>query len=181
MNIPEILQQPLAQNLAYRIVERLDGFSEVVEEPATRRIRITGRLALGDEEFHTKSKARCIFDVGPRWVEDIPHVACLEPWITRRPPEWHIGKDGSLCFEFSLHWRHELSGMVEQFTYGLTAEYAAAWLLNSTRSLLRRHLLAYRQGLTNWPQAWNYWPHGSEAAKRQLKHLLQKDQYASQV
>jgi hypothetical protein len=168
VQFPEVIEWPLTQNLAYRIVERLDGFSKLIEDRNRKEIRVTGYLPLADEEFATKKKALCVFDVNAQWVCKIPEVMCLEPWVTRKLPEWHADEYGRLCFEFNLNWERKLPVMVEHYTLGLTADYATKWLLNSTRSLLNRHLFAFRNGINAWPKCWDYWAHGMVDAERQL-------------
>ena len=158
----------VTQNLAYRIAERLVGFSRIVDDKINCVIQVIGQLPLGDQEFSTGKKARCAFKVDSQWVQKTPEVICLEPWIIRGLADWHIDENGRLCYEFDLNWEQELSAMVEQYTLGLTADYATQWLLNSTRSLLRRHLFASRNGITTWPKSWDFWPHERTAAEQQL-------------
>jgi len=168
VNVPKYIEWPLAQNFACRIVERLDGFSKVIEDRTKCQIQVGGRLPLADQQFFTKNSARCVLEISSRWAWEIPEVACVEPWLTRKMPEWHADENGRLCFEFKLKWEKELPAMVEQYGFGLIADYAATWLLNSTRSLLNRHLFAFRNGIKSWPKAWDYWPHGTIESARQL-------------
>lgn len=168
MNIPEYFEWSVTQNLAYRVVEKLDGFAKVIEDKNARRIEISGDLPLAGEEFSTQKQAECIFRIDSQWLSRIPEVVCLEPWVTRKIPEWHVYDDGRLCFEFNLKWEQELPAMVDQYTFGLTASYAAQWLTNSCRWLLNRHLFASRNGIRTWPKSWDYWAHDVIVAKRQL-------------
>lgn len=165
---PDLVEWMVAKNLAFRIVEKLDGFSKVTEDRKEDRIHIVGHLPLADESRSTRKRARCDFVISSQWVRKIPTVVCHEPWLTRKLPEWHADADGKLCYEFDLRWERELSLMVEQFTLGLTADYASKWLLNSTRSLLNRHLFASRHNIANWPARWDFWAHGTADAERQL-------------
>jgi hypothetical protein len=171
VKILEFLEWPLARNLAYRIVERLAGFPVVSEEKNRKLILVKGFLPLASEAIFTRKKALCTFEVSPDWVVRAPTVICHERWLIRKLPEWHANIDGAICFEFSLNWEQELLMMVDRHTHGPAAEYAAAWLVNSTRSLLNRHLFASRNGLTAWPKAWDFWPHGFEKAQQQLLEL----------
>ena len=172
VNTCDIPDWPIVQNFAYRIVEKLDGCSKVVEGANPGRISITGVLPLHTEAFGTTAMARCMFNILPDWMIKIPEVTCFEPWLTRKPPEWHVDRDGRLCLEFDAHWEQELTEIIDLYTAGLAADYAVSWLLNSTRSLLDRHLFAFRNGITSWPGAWTFWAHGAEAAKHQLRTLL---------
>jgi hypothetical protein len=171
VNIPDILQWPVAQNLGYRIVTALDGYPEVIEEIAARKLKITGSLPLQTQDFATKTKARCTFHVCWRWITEIPVVTCNEGWLIRKPPDWHVGYDGRLCFEFGERWTQDLTSIADELTLGLTADYACAWLLNSVRSLLQRHLFASREKIVDWPAAWDGWAHGECAARKQLMKL----------
>lgn len=168
MDIPDYLRWPLAQNFGYRILERLSACSKVLEDRAAGTIEITGRIPLASAEFATKKEALCVFRIDHQWAFKIPHVICLEPWITIKPPEWHIYADRRLCFEFDLNWQREMPLMVEQYTFGLAAEYGVTWMVNSSRSLLNRHLFAFRNGITVWPKSWDYWAHSVSEAKQQL-------------
>jgi hypothetical protein len=173
MDIPEYFRWPLTQNLAYRIVEALVPFPKICEDKTHNRIEIMGRLGLKSEDFDTAKTANCIFQINYDWLYKIPVVACTESWLTRKPPDWHVSKDGQLCFEFNMRWEGKLSAMEAEYTSGLTAEYAAKWLLNSTRSLLQRHLFAFRNGITIWPKVWNYWAHGQGEAEQEYCSLVQ--------
>ena len=161
----------LARNLAYRIVCGLNHHPKLVEDRELQLITITGALPLAEEGFSTRATARCIFKLNSSWPSTIPEVTCLEPWLRRKSPEWHAGHNGVLCYEFSLYWARELPIMVEKYTHGLTADWAARWLLHSTRLLLNKHLFAFRNGVTEWPRGWDYWPHDVEAARKQLEKI----------
>lgn len=165
MEVIEYMRWAVAQNLAYRIVTRLrDARRE--ENRADGWIQVTGKLPLASLDFSTAKLAVCSFKVRNYWPEVIPDIVCNEPWL-RRGKEWHINSDGDVCSEFGLKWRDELAVLIEQHTHGLAAEYAAEWLVNSTRSLLQRHLVAHRHGLTKWAAEWDFWAHDWESAKRQ--------------
>jgi hypothetical protein len=167
VNVPECLEWPLVQNLAYRVVEKL-GFATVLEDKNGRRIQITGNLPLASEEYVTNKRAKCTFYIDSHWPWKIPVVFCLESWVRREVPEWHVYEDGRLCFELDLNWERELPAIVKEYTFGLGASYAAQWLISSSRSLLSRHLFAFRDGITTWPKSWDFWAHTLEDAKEQL-------------
>ena len=69
------------QNLAYRIVEQLDGFATLVERRGAQRIRITGLLPLATESFATRKNAHCSFEIQSDWASKIPEITCREPWL----------------------------------------------------------------------------------------------------
>jgi len=168
MDVPDYLHWPMTQNLAYRLVEKLDAVSQV-EDSGKREIHVKGFLPLANEEFSTKKKALCAFDVDFQWLRRMPRVTCQESWVKQGQPDWHVDKNGGLCFEFTLHWMQELTAMIETYSIGPTADYAVAWLLNSSRSLLNRHLFAFRNGIQQWPRGWTFWPHGVEPATREYE------------
>lgn len=163
----EKLQWPMAQNLAYRIVTKLERVSRT-EDQVAKRIKVAGCLPLASPDYFTKKRAFCVFEVNHEWLWRIPEVTCKESWITKGLADWHIGSDGRLCFEYDERWRQELASMVKCHTFGQTADYAVEWLINSTRSLLNRHLFASRNGLTVWSKQWDFWAHGRKEAGRQL-------------
>lgn len=174
MIVHEWIRWPLAQNLAYRIAERLDKSPAIEEFRSDHMIRVQGLLPLCDEEFQTKKRALCIFSVPFNWIENIPTVSCLESWITK-DRDWHISPKGQLCFELNVKWETELPKLADDYSFGPTADYATEWLLNSTRSLLNRHLFAHRNGIKEWPKPdWDAWAHGKEARETYLKQLWKK-------
>lgn len=160
----------LARNLAYRIIVGLSGQTKTIEEEEKGLITVTGNLPLTAGGVGVRSTARSVFEVSQYWPQTIPQVWCLEPWVRREPPHWHAGKGGLLCVEFGLNWARELTSMVETHTHGSTADFAAEWLLNSTRKVLNMHHFAFRNGITKWPKEWEScsWPHDPKAAKALL-------------
>jgi hypothetical protein len=169
METIEALHWPLAQNLAYRIVTRLEDVTRE-ENPFEKWIKVSGRLPLASIDFSTRKLAACSFKVGHNWLWEMPEIVCSEPWIIRGQADWHINANGEMCSEFDVKWQKHLAELVERYTYGLTAEYATEWLVNSTRSLLQRHLVAYRTGLTEWADDWDFWAHARDVAERQFIH-----------
>ena len=158
----------VARNFAYRIRMNLDNAATMTEYPESGSIEIAGRLALAMDGLASKKTAFCVFTVPEDWLRNIPVVTCKEPWV-RKGDEWHVHVDYSLCFEFAPKWTRDLLVLVERHTHGLTTEYATTWLLNSTRLLLNRHVLAERTGMKMWPKNWDFWPHGFDAAKKELE------------
>lgn len=176
MENPEYLRWPTTQNLAYRIIERLEGFPLVSEHRPNAKISIRGRLNLSHQEYRTKKAALCTFEVDHTWTEIPPRVICHEPWIKRGDPDWHIHYDGELCFELPIRWKRQVTEIVELHTDGTAAEYACNWLLNSARSLLSRHLFASRNAIARWPTAWEYWAHQRPAAEAQYWSMAEQEQ-----
>ena len=175
MRLHESLEWSAALNLAYRVAHNLDAMCKVVEDRNNNEIEITGKLPLSNRDFTTNKRALCIFRINAQWPWQTPDVICCEDWIKKGIPDWHINTDGNLCFEFSKKWMNELPPMVDEYSLGLTSEYASTWLVNSSRSLLNRHLFAFRNGIKDWPKAWDFWAHDKEMALRQFmesqKHL----------
>lgn len=161
------MQWPMAQNLAYRIVTKLERVSRT-ENKSVKCIQVAGYLPLVSPDYSTKKKAFCEFNVNHEWLWRIPEVSCKESWIRKGVADWHVFSDGRLCFEYDARWRQELSAIAKCYTFGQTADFAVEWLLNSTRSLLNRHLFASRNDLVIWSKQWDFWAHGRGEAERQL-------------
>jgi hypothetical protein len=124
-------------------------------------------------------KAKCQIEVGSNWRTKPPKLRCEEPWI-RRPGgiknlDWHIFGDGSLCYVFPEEWADTIYQAELRHGSAVALQVAQQYLIRNARWLLNCHMVAYRQGLAEWPQAWNHWPHGYKEAlkayERGKKHL----------
>lgn len=115
----------------------------------------------------------CSFEVHEQWHVVQPRVWCYEPWFRRGNIDWHSYQDGSLCWELDDQWRVHLRQAAEELTATDLATHAAEYLLNSTRSLLQRHLTGHQLGLVEWPREWECWAHGN-AGRKQFKATLQR-------
>ena len=175
----EGLQWALTKNFAYRLIDECEGFSKLNSDSQNSGIIITGKLRLGSQEFETKSIAECTFIADDLWAESPPTVICKEPWVTLGKADWHIAEDGTLCWDYDVHWKDCMASITNEVTGGEAAEFGKIWMLRSVRNLLNRHLFARRSGIMEWRKEWDYWNHGrDEAAKEYLKLLRSKKRSA---
>lgn len=161
----------LAQNFGYRLACECAGFSKLNLSQENREIVIIGKLPLGSEEFDTKSTAECTFVVNDQWIESPPIAICKEPWVTLGKEDWHISKDGVLCWDYDVYWKDMMTSEIKQGTHGEGAYFGTRWMLRSVRNLLNRHLFASRTGIKVWRKEWDYWGHGPEAAAVEYSRL----------
>ena len=170
------LEWPAAQNLAFKIYSALLPDSLVRIEEEIGRITIWGTLPLASEAYVTRATARCRFEVTAQWPTLIPLVWCYDSWVRRDPKWiWHASEDGQLCFEYAMRWVDEMQVVLGEVGLLTATDFAATWLLKSTRSLLNRHLFTSRHPLEVWPKVWQDWAHDRVAVNAQYrKYLLQQ-------
>lgn len=121
--------------------------------------RVTGALNLSHDDIVTTVSAKCCFRFVPNWSECIPSVKTDVSWLRRGDPNWHLFRDGSLCFVYGPQWRDELREAISETDIGIAAEFAVTWCVRSTRWLLYRHHFAFEHSITQWPKDWPSWPH----------------------
>ena len=174
MTVPECLIWPMVYNLALRLYCELEQPKSIVLDTRGRLVRFNGILPLSHEGIRTRATAACRFVIGPDWLEQLPYVACDEPWVIRGDADWHTYTNGSLCFEFEERWRDELAIVAAADGLGPAAEFARIWCLNSTRCLLWKHLAASRARMKEWPREWDSWSHGPAAHQQYLREKLRQ-------
>lgn len=95
----------------------------------------------------------------PNWVERPPTAFCFADFI-RHETDWHVQVDGSLCHVLPHEWAWQIDQWWQQ---GIEMEQivdrASAWCWQNVDSLITRHLLGHRIGLTKWPKQWGQWSH----------------------
>ena len=169
-----------AMALANSLRRALAAPARFVIEEARCRIVVEGRLNLSHEEIATRTGALCTFVVPLTWRKLPPQVWCREPW--RKPPlvagaanaEWHVNRDGSLCWELPEHWADGIAGANATGERGSAVRLGTEWCLNSVRWLLYRHLEAFRRGLEHWDPAWPQWAHYG-AGQREYREIRERE------
>jgi hypothetical protein len=164
-------------NLAMRICEKL-GPPKHCQRDFGNEYIVVGKVPLSHGAIKTKAKAKCRFHISPDWTKKMPLVVCEEAW--RAPgnnSEWHISDRGGLCTELELRWRDEVHSVYRSKGLCPAADFAADWLLNSTATLLGRHLMLFRNIVSRWDDSWEYWAHEKlpgEAEYTKLKRTAAK-------
>lgn len=122
---------------------------------------ISGVLNLSHDEIQTGLLAYCTFVIFHNWWENRPDVYCNDYWV-RKDIEFHIGKDGWICFDVDVRWQKYVTNVLEQEGMRAAALYAAAWCLHHCRWLLFRHHHFYVNDITEWPKDLPAWGHGDD-------------------
>ena len=130
---------------------------------------LVGILPLRSDQCSTRAQAQCRLEVDKSWTVRPPRLWCYSPWLKRDASwAWHASADGELCYECKDRWRDEISAAVSEAGLLGTSDFASAWILNSARALLNKHLFASRhRELTDWPAAWPDWAHDPKRLKIQ--------------
>ena len=145
-------------------------------------VTICGELPLEHDSISTDVSARCRFTLNEKWRGVMPMVECNSPWVKRlvdEPslypgfefgnPDWHINRNGSLCWEYLPHWRDEV--LKTELKEGRTAVllFAVTWMIHSVKWLLYRHHYATLNGIEKWPKDWEFWDHKGNAAEQEYE------------
>lgn len=124
-----------------------------------KREEVEGLLTLQTVPDKAVVGCLCAIEIEDGWCTELPEVRCFENWI-RKDIDWHVYSDGSLCWEIPPRWTHQLYSVGLSNSPKEVCAFAAAYLLNSVRSLLARHHIGWQLGLVRWPQEWRAWSHG---------------------
>lgn len=166
MPLEDIFKQSDLLHLASGITSRLLPNSAWMKvDQQTWTAHCGGLLDLSHDDIRTATKARCIFGIRHDWVNTMPVVCCLEPWVKKGITDWHVYTNGGLCFELALRWKNEVDRAVQEHGIMYGAAFAATWCLNNTRWLLYRHRYAYENNINEWPKEWPCWRHGKDGER----------------
>jgi len=120
--------------------------------------------------------AQCSIIIDLSLFSSPPPVVCHESWL-KLGAEWHASpSDKSLCYVFGLEWKDKLEDIVTTHGYFVAAQVAKEWLLRNVQWLLNKHVLSDQLNLTEWPNEWAYWPHGSALATTQYERAKRNRQ-----
>lgn len=104
----------------------------------------------------------CRILIYDEWFQFMPKIHCIEPWIRRGSADWHIYSDGSLCWDLKNRWHEHIASIPSYYSMEETSTHSAAYLLNSVRSLLAQHYIAWQLNLLKWPSEWPQWSHNQQ-------------------
>jgi hypothetical protein len=150
-------------HLGTRIKAQLQPFSRMQIDVSVGTGRIDGFLNLSHDDIQTAICARCSFEFVVDWINRVPVVSTNDAWLRRGGADWHVYRDGSLCYVYAPQWRDEVAAVLSEHDLGEAASFAASWCLHSVRWLLYRHHFAFEHGIKKWPSEWPFWPHGNKA------------------
>jgi hypothetical protein len=140
------------------------------------RIGVSGTLCVRDVAADSNYDARCTIIGTVRWWYEPLRVFCHEPWM-KPNVEWHqLREDSSwyLCYELPERWEDRIAKVRDVNDILQTIEFAKEFCLRSSRSLIEKHLFAFRQNITRWPPEWEAWPHNRGAAVREFRQELRR-------
>jgi hypothetical protein len=171
--IDALFDQSAVFNLTTAIRDDLLTPGPLFQRPGGFQIGVQGLLLLRDFAAETTYPAHCTFIASGDWRRLPPKVFCSESWV-RHTIEWHVLRDGSLCYEFCGRWADRVADVDHSNQVHEAVQYAAQWCLNGCRSLLEKHLFADRQNIKAWPKKWDAWPHGFDAANYEYHQQLKR-------
>lgn len=140
------------------------------------RIGVNGILRVRDFAADTEYDAQCTIIGTVRWWYEPLRVFCHEAWM-RSSFDWHQLRENSswyLCYELPERWEDRIAKVRNANDTLQTIEFAKEFCLRSSRSLIEKHLFAFRQNIATWPSEWDAWPHNREAAVREFRHELRR-------
>ncbi len=114
---------------------------------------LVGKLSL---QPISKVKATCIVSLSTDWITAPPVIHCTNPWVTR-DREWHVGRNGNLCYVLDDEWRDRIQDVASRHEMDGVAAYAAEYLMRNTQWLMQRHLVGNQQNMKEW--IWAGWGH----------------------
>lgn len=162
MGIDAFPTRVLALNLANRLHSRL-------AEPrilSLKESRFYVEGGLLHPKLQTRGAAHCWFIVPDDWMRRIPTVGCKEQWVVKGDADWHTYADGSLCIDHRERWEQYILNLADRHPFHTFMLAATEWIINSTASLLGRHMLKSQGFVTTWDPAWDFWEHGEGSAKQ---------------
>lgn len=177
-----------ALTLAFALRRALSGPVRFFLAEDGRTITVEGWLNLSHEEIVTRNAALCTFVVPKTWQKRLPSVWCREPWRKKPLPggvtnaEWHVLGNGSLCYELPHRWQDDLAAAELAGGIPTAVALAEAWILNSVRWLLYRHLEAFRHDLDRWDnERWPAWGHDHHGPREYLRMKAAQERTARQL
>ena len=178
MTLDDTFKQSDLLHLASGITSRLlQGSAWMKVDQQTWTAECGGLLNLSHDDLQTDTSAKCVFIICHNWIDTMPIVCCEEPWLKKMGADWHVYKNGVLCFELDLRWKDQVARAVQEHGTMHGAAYAATWCLNSSRWLLYRHHYAHVHNIHQWPKEWPSWRHGKDGQRdyRRMTSNLMKE------
>lgn len=108
------------------------------------------------------------FAVFNRWWEIAPVFRCESPWI-KRDIDWHVGKDGMMCWIHDSAWADGLTQFFPSKSAADILPLAVAVCSAHVRHLLSRHVQGDELRLEKWPTEWGQFSHGKKGTEEYLR------------
>jgi hypothetical protein len=94
------------------------------------------------------------------WSEQLPIASTDAPFL-RHEVDWHIPRQGLLCYGLDQEWKWKLTEMWESnIDTNTFVSVASSWCIRNIDSLITRHLYGHRFQIKVWPKEWGQWSHG---------------------
>jgi hypothetical protein len=109
-----------------------------------------------------------------------PQVKSSAQWL-RRNIDWHVFDDGTLCWAYPQHYFELMRALSNYLDETELLQTAACWCVSKSAELAQRHLIAEECALKTWPQEWEAWPHGIEAAQTQFNEMKRRGKFDAEI
>lgn len=109
-----------------------------------------------------------------------PQVKSSAPWL-RRNIDWHVFDDGTLCWAYPQHYFELMRALSNHLNEPELMQTAACWCVSKSAELVQRHLIAEECALKTWPQEWDAWPHGKDAAQAQFNEIKRRGKFDAEI
>lgn len=122
---------------------------------------VSGEWALHAHGERGETVVRMTFGVADNWMNEPPR-ATTDAGFIRHEADWHVNPDASLCHVLREEWEARIDHQTREaaFDMNVIVDFAASWCLAAADSLVTRHLIGRRVGMTKWPHEWDDWSHG---------------------
>jgi len=173
MNIGDSFKWSNLLNLADKINSKVSSPLGIKIDETTWAAEIRAFLNLSHDGIVTGIEAHCVITAYDDWISFMPDVKCGEHWV-KHEIDWHVGPDGSLCYDLDLRWQDKVGHVLNQDGIKAASNFAAEWCLHHSRVLLWRHYYAYANNIEKWPADWPAWGHGEKGRKEYRSSKLLK-------
>jgi hypothetical protein len=155
--------QDFALTFAGRLYESLSGPRSIGirQNPGRQEtFFVVGNFILKAHGENSGEVVSLNLQISKNWVSEPPEANIYARFI-RKDRDWHYQTDGKLCYVLQKRWERQLQEVFQSVCCHTTLiEFAAAWCFAGIDSLAVRHLIGFRNGLTQWPAGWAEYKHG---------------------
>ena len=173
----DILDKSPAFHLAAKFYARLTEPCYLSYPFNTDKSFVRGMLNLSHAHIKDTTNVKIKIKISSDWIESQPEVFCFAPWM-KVGDDWHVNNEKKLCWDLSYRWTDYLSEIRKKADLQEVEDFAVMWCLNSTKSLIHKHLLANDCGFTEWQKDWKYWSHSLEVAR---EDYLRENRYRRSI
>lgn len=167
----EAFRQSDLLNLATCIESHHARSSGIRLSPDKSAATLAGTVTLSHDGIGANTEATCWYFLHHDWVNVPPVVRCREPWVRKGDPDWHVSKEGVLCYDLDLRWQREVGTVMSEEGMRAASAFAAAWCVHHSKWLLLRHRFAYENNIRSWPKDWPAWKHGEQGRREYRREL----------